>query len=213
MAWIVKYIIPKTFHAQPSADAAFNLLRAEVEGNGAFVLLKGDLGSYHTAIDSEVFRGLAIADEVAPFIVINDRDARSAWSFTLLHECAHLILGQSGMRSDWDESSLERFCDNVAGEFLLPTKDLDELLDLGGVPQPDSLIEQQISEFAKERNRQSDGGPNYYVVRRHRTGQGLIQFTGRMMRSGAFSTSEAARVLGVKPTQVSEMLYSTGASK
>ena len=238
----------EVFHAQRDANSAFNLLRTEVEDSGVFVLLKGDLGSYHTAIDTEVFRGFVIADEVAPFIVINDRDARSAWSFTLLHECVHLILGQSGMRNDWVENNVERFCDDVAGEFLLPTKYL-ELLNLSDTSQSDSLIEQRISEFAgdqnlsrsmvayrayragmvnhgtyrnlnslfrrqwveerarqRDRNRQSDGGPNYYVVRRHRTGQGLIHLAGRMMRSGAFSTSEAARVLGVKPTQVGEMI-------
>ena len=239
------------YHTQPNAGHAFNLLRTRVEDEGAFVLLKGDLGSYHTAIDTEVFRGFVISDEVAPFIVINDRDARPAWSFTLLHECVHLILGQSGMRSDWEESSLERFCDDVAGEFLLPTREF-ELLDLGSASQSDSLIEQRISDFAeernlsrsmvayrahragvidrrtftnlydlfrrqwtqerarqRERNRQNEGGPNYYIVRRHRTGQGLIQLAGRMMRSGAFSTSEAAKVLGVKPTQVGEMIYPT----
>ena len=238
----------ESFHAQRDANAAFNLLRTEVEDSGVFVLLKGDLGSYHTAIDTEVFRGFVIADAVAPFIVINDRDARPAWSFTLLHECVHLILGQSGMRNDWAENNVERFCDDVAGEFLLPTKYL-ELLNLSDTSQSDSLIEQRISEFAgdqnlsrsmvayrayragmvnhgtyhnlnslfrrqwveerarqRDRNRQSDGGPNYYVVRRHRTGQGLIHLAGRMMRSGAFSTSEAARVLGVKPTQVGRLI-------
>ena len=237
------------YHAQPNAGHAFNLLRTRVEDEGAFVLLKGDLGSYHTAIDTEVFRGFVISDEVAPFIVINDRDARPAWSFTLLHECVHLILGQSGMRSDWEESSLERFCDDVAGEFLLPTEELN-LLDLSGTSESDSLVEQRISEFAeernlsrsmvayrayradliarstyrsldslfrgqwmqergrrRERNRDTNRGPDYYVVRRHRVGRSLIQLAGRMMRSGAFSTSEAARVLGVRPTQVGEMIY------
>ena len=239
----------EALYAQRGANAAFNLLRTEIEDNGVFVLLKGDLGSYHTAIDTEVFRGFVIADDVAPFIVINDRDARPAWSFTLLHECVHLILGQSGMGSDWTESSLERFCDDIAGEFLLPADELKRL-EISSASQSDSIVEQRISEFAgelnlsrsmvayrayradmidrhaffslyqifrgqwtqerarqRERNRQNEGGANYYIVRRHRTGQGLIQLAGRMMRSGAFSTSEAARVLGVKPTQVGEMIY------
>ena len=239
----------ESFYAQRDASSAFNLLRTKVEDSGVFVLLKGDMGSYHTAIDTEVFRGFVIADEVAPFIVINDRDARPAWSFTLLHECVHLLLGQSGMRTDWAESSLERFCDDVAGEFLLPADDLD-LLDLTDDWGSDSLIEQRISEFAgkrnlsrsmvtyrayragmidqraftnlydlfqrqwtrerarqRDRNRASPGGPSYYVIRRHRVGQGLIRLAGRMMQSGAFSTSKAARVLDVKPTQVGEMIY------
>ena len=239
-----------TFYTQPNPTATHSICCGQrVEDGGAFVLLKGDLGSYHTAIDTEVFRGFVISDEVAPFIVINDRDARPAWSFTLLHECVHLILGQSGMRSDWEESSLERFCDDVAGEFLLPTEELN-LLDLSGTSESDSLVEQRISEFAeernlsrsmvayrayradliarstyrsldslfrgqwmqergrrRERNRDTNRGPDYYVVRRHRVGRSLIQLAGRMMRSGAFSTSEAARVLGVRPTQVGEMIY------
>ena len=80
------------YYAQPNAEDAFRLLRSRTEDAGVFVLLKGDLGSHHTAIDVEVFRGLAIADDVAPFVVINDNDSRAAWSFTLLHELTHLLL-------------------------------------------------------------------------------------------------------------------------
>ena len=238
----------ESFHAQRDANAAFNLLRTEVEDSGVFVLLKGDMGSYHTAIDFEVYRGFTIVDEVAPFIFINDRDAKPAWSFTLLHEFVHLILGQSGMKDDRVGNNVERFCDAVADEFLLPAIDL-ELLGLRGESQSRSLVKQRISEFADDRNlsrsmvayrayragmidratftnlcdlfqrqwlqerasqrerkRDIGGGPNYYVVRRHRVGQGLIQLAGRMMQSGTFSTSEAARVLGVRPTQVGEMI-------
>ena len=70
------------YYAQPSPEQAFRLLRERAEEAGVFVLLKGDLGSHHTAIDTDTFRGFAIADEIAPFVVINDNDARPAWSFT-----------------------------------------------------------------------------------------------------------------------------------
>ena len=97
-----------------------------------FVLLIGDLGSYHTALGVEVFRGFAISDRVAPFVAINDRDARSARSFTLIHELAHLWLDRPGVsglpfpdapRSP--EDRIEQFCNDVAGEFLLPAEGLD----------------------------------------------------------------------------------------
>ena len=77
------------FRAQASPESAFALLRSRVEAAGVFVLLMGNLGSHHTAIDVEAFRGFALADDVAPFVVLNDQDARSAWSFTLIHELAH----------------------------------------------------------------------------------------------------------------------------
>ena len=104
--------------------AAFEILRARAEAAGVFVLLKGDLGSYHTRIGVDGFRGLAIADDIAPFIVINDNDARAAWSFTLLHEMAHLLLGHTGIGGVDGEGDEERFCDEVAGEFLFPTSEV-----------------------------------------------------------------------------------------
>ena len=45
----------------------------------------------------------------------------------------------------------------------------------------------------------SEGGPSFYVVRRHRVGQRLLRLTCRMLASGALSTTKAARILGVKP--------------
>ncbi len=86
-----------TFRAQGSPEAAFALLRTKVEAAGVFVLLVGNLGSHHTNLDVSAFRGFALADPIAPFIVINDQDAKSAWSFTLLHEMAHLWLGATGV--------------------------------------------------------------------------------------------------------------------
>jgi hypothetical protein len=73
------------FRAQGSPDAAFALLRSKAEAAGVFVVLFGNLGSHHTALEVSAFRGFALADPIAPFVIINDQDARSAWSFTLVH--------------------------------------------------------------------------------------------------------------------------------
>ena len=136
------------YRAQPSPSAAFNLLRENAEESGIFVLLKGDLGNYVTAIDTTVFRGFSIADTVAPFIVINDQDARSAWSFTLLHETVHLLLGQSGISGEYTDSEIERFCDDVAGNILLPTEGL-RALALSESSEFDMALE-QVTAFANE---------------------------------------------------------------
>jgi transcriptional regulator with XRE-family HTH domain len=62
--------------AAKTPDDLFNKLRTAAERAGVFVLLLGDLGSHHSAIDPEVFRGFALADPVAPFVIINDQDAK-----------------------------------------------------------------------------------------------------------------------------------------
>jgi len=110
-----------------SADVFFKRLRTEAERLGVFVLLAGDLGSYRSALTEDVFRGFAVADPVAPFIVINDHDARTARAFTLLHELAHIYIGKSGIsgipesvKDDSDEGKVEQFCNDVAGLILLP---------------------------------------------------------------------------------------------
>lgn len=115
------------YRAQPNASAAFAYLRERAEKSSIFVLLKGDLGNYHTALDTGTFRGFSVADDVAPFVVINDNDARPAWSFTLLHEIVHLLLGQTGISGHYSDNQLERFCNDVAGEFLLPASELSQL--------------------------------------------------------------------------------------
>ncbi len=138
------------FRAEASSSEAFTLLRNRVEAAGIFVLLIGNLGSYHTAIDLETFRGFALADEIAPFVIINDQDARSAWSFTLLHELVHIWLGQTGVSGWKAEISIERFCNDVASEFLLSSSELEQLNISNGTDL--ESIQRQISEFAFDRN-------------------------------------------------------------
>ncbi len=140
----------RDFRTQPSPLEAFALLRRGPEEAGVFVLLIGNLGSHHTAIDTETFRGFALADEVAPIVVINDQDSKAAWSFTLLHELTHLWLGQTGVSGARAERTIERFCSDVAGEFLLPRGELERI-------SLDDAIDIQatgfrIGEFARRRN-------------------------------------------------------------
>lgn len=108
------------YRTKSSYKEAFRYLREKVESRGIFVLLKGNLGSYHSNISVSIFRGFALADDIAPFIVINDQDAESAWSFTLMHEIAHLILGKTGISGLYSDKEIEKLCNSIASELLLP---------------------------------------------------------------------------------------------
>ena len=120
------------FRRQANAEQAFTLLRKKAEQLGVFVLLAGNLGSHHSAIPVEAFRGFAIADDLAPFIVINDGDAKPAWSFTLVHELAHLWLGFTGVSGGAPERDIETFCNDVAGQFFLSSAEL-ATVDIAGL--------------------------------------------------------------------------------
>ena len=178
------------YRRQPNTTAAFNLLRRCVEGKGVFVLLKGDIGNYLTAIDTAAFRGFSVADTVAPFIVINDQDAKAAWSFTLLHEAVHLILGQTGVSGEYKESKVEQFCDDIAGEFLLPA-DVLERLDLDDAYDFED-VSKRVSAFADE-SRVSRTMVAYKAYRASLIDPDLYRRLSAMFRQGWRAERERAR--------------------
>lgn len=220
----------------------FDELREAVEKSGVFVLLQGDLGSHHSALETTAFRGFVLADRLAPFIVINSNDARAAWSFTLLHEMVHLLLGHTGISGADAESDVERFCNDVASEYLLPSAAVGAF-DVAGL-QLDPLIAElarlsrqwkvsrsliayrlyrsekigralyrelartlrrQWNEQRKQR-RVGEARVPYYTVRRHRLGNALLNIVERGLGEGTLPTTKAAVALGVKPTQVGQVL-------
>jgi len=138
------------YRRQRTIELAFNYLRTQAEAAGIFVLLVDNLGSYHTEISVEAFRGFALADDVAPFIAINANDSKGALSFTLVHELAHLWLGLTGVSGRVAERRVERFCNDVASEFLLPVAELADLQINARTRM--EIAREQITAFANARN-------------------------------------------------------------
>ncbi len=238
------------FRKQATVQGAFSYLREKVEASGAFVLLLGNLGSYHTNIPSGIFRGYAIADAVAPFIIVNDRDALVAWAFTTLHELTHIWLGATGVSGGATDTQLEGYCNSVAGEILLPEREMSELRFLRGASLQEVI--RAIAQFASRRKisramvaykllrvnvitrarwreldkyyedewiaaqaqpatkDKNEGGPSYYVVRRHRLGHALLELVKNSLAEGFLTHTKAGQVLGVKARNVDPLIYVAG---
>ncbi|TGX52651.1 ImmA/IrrE family metallo-endopeptidase [Sphingomonas gei] len=230
------------YRAAQTRDAAFAYLRACAERAGVYVLLAGSLGSWQTAIEVSVFRGFAIADRVAPFVVVNDQDAKSAWSFTLLHELAHLCIGATGVSGGtMAAAGIERLCNEVAAAILVDDAEIAGLpianirpainaaanqwrvsrsmvayrLRLAGRitearwrELTDSFRHEWLALRANERaaNREREGGPSYYTIRRHRVGAALLSLVKRGIREGSVTPVRAAKMLGVKPMAVYSLI-------
>lgn len=140
----------KQFRSESRPQSAFAYLRARTEAVGIFVLLIDNLGSWRTTIDVKVFRGFALADDVAPFVAVNANDTSGAWCFTLVHELAHLWIGATGVSGGTAGRTIEKFCNDVASELLLPRIELQSLAVTGATPFYEA--EAKISEFAAQRN-------------------------------------------------------------
>lgn len=107
-------------------DRAFDFWRRKLEERDVLVFV---VSGPHYSVELSQMRGFAIARAELPVIVVNGRDySQGGKAFTLLHELAHIVLGESaisnGSADDLgatsEEQRIERFCDAVAAAALMP---------------------------------------------------------------------------------------------
>ena len=219
----------------PTWIDALRLLVAKAEDAGVLVMASGVVGSNsHRKLDVEEFRGFALSDELAPLVFINGADSKAAQMFTLAHELAHLWLGQSGI-SDPElgqlaEPGVERWCNAVAAEFLMPLvlvrQDyqggvpiadeiqrlariykistlvaLRRLFDAGFIDQP-TLWQTYREELARisRLDRSGSGGGDFYRTLRARTGKRFARAVLSSTLEGQTLFQDAFRMLGVRKT-------------
>lgn len=106
---------------------------------GILVMVNGVVGNNtRRPLNHCEFRGFAIPDPFAPLIFINGADTKAGQIFTLAHELAHIWIGEGGVSNsaadDLPEDiaphqNIERFCNAVAAEVLVPMSQLT-IMDL-----------------------------------------------------------------------------------
>ena len=103
---------------------AFDFWRRKLEEYGVLVFV---VSGAAYSVELEEMRGFAIARETLPVVVVNGRDYSGGGKcFTLLHELAHIALGESAITNGADfgstaeEQKIEHFCDAVAAAALMP---------------------------------------------------------------------------------------------
>jgi Zn-dependent peptidase ImmA (M78 family) len=120
----------------PTWTDALRLFIGQADEAGIMVMCSGVVLNNNTRrLDPEEFRGFALSDSHAPLVFINGADTKAAQMFTLAHELAHIWLGQSAVSdaqvSLVPEHQVERWCNNVAAELLVPLAVLKQEYDRG----------------------------------------------------------------------------------
>ena len=114
-----------------SWESALSHFIEKVEDSGILVMRSGVyLNNNYRHLDVEEFRGFSLSDKLAPLIFINGADTKAAQMFTLAHEVAHIWLGLSGVTdaqlSIVSKNSIERWCNAVAAEVLVPISSIEK---------------------------------------------------------------------------------------
>ncbi|HIU57249.1 MAG TPA: ImmA/IrrE family metallo-endopeptidase [Candidatus Ornithomonoglobus merdipullorum] len=109
-----------------SSDKAFNRLKNAISTKGTIVMMSGIVGSNtHRSLNIDEFRAFSFVDKYAPLIFINSNDSVSGRLFSLLHEFAHICIGENSLFNDRYHSGSKRrksetICNAVAAEILVP---------------------------------------------------------------------------------------------
>ena len=122
--------IPPDFTSRMKTwDEHLRLFVQKVESAGILVLLSGIVGNNtHRRLSVNEFRGFTLADEFAPLIFVNAKDAIAGRIFTLAHELMHLWTGTSGisnpeiMHNGGEVLEIEQLCNQGAAEFLVSSQ-------------------------------------------------------------------------------------------
>lgn len=234
---------------RPESQAS-QFLRAfvrQVEALGLLVMRNGIVRqATKRALDVEEFRGFSIADPIAPVIFINNADSNAAQAFTLAHELAHIWIGLGGI-SDADltlagegDEGVEAFCNEVAGELLLPWARLEVRWRDRVAPTADwiavvakdfhvssVMVARQLwvhdlvsreqffqlyqAEKAKWITQGAEStGGNFYLSAPIRNSRLLTEAVLESVNASETSIRDAARLLGVKPANLPKLGESMG---
>lgn len=116
---------------QASYEDALRFLREQIEAAGILIFINGIVGnSTRRKLDPDEFQGFVFVDDIAPLVFVNGADFKVAQMFTIAHELAHVWTGQSALftlaATQPADVGVEKYCNRVAAEFLVPGEKLDE---------------------------------------------------------------------------------------
>lgn len=116
-------------------EEAMNQLVERIEDAGIITVFNGVVeNNVYRKIPVDECRGFVLVDEFAPFMFINNTDAKAAQMFTIVHELAHIWTGYSAgfdfRKLQPADDPIEVLCDKIAAEFLVPKEAFDNFWEV-----------------------------------------------------------------------------------
>jgi len=213
----------------PSWERTLDFITYKIEEIGIIVTFNGVVeNNTKRKIDVDECRGFVLVDQLAPFLFINSADTKAAQMFTIIHELAHIWLGESA-GFDLNQmipanDPLELQCDKIAAEFLVPTDLLlrvfkteqrieflsrifkvspivigRRLLDSGLMTREDFFtFYNQYIEFVNKRKESRGSGGNFYATAKKRISLRFANYINNAVKENKLLYRDAYKLTSLK---------------
>jgi len=220
---------PDWASAFPTFEDTLNFITKKIEEVGIMVNFNGVVeNNTHRVIPVDECRGFVLVNKMAPFMFVNAADAKAAQLFTIVHELAHIWLGES---AGFDNENLlpandpiEKLCDKVAAEFLVPAvnfkhlwanaADINKLarffkvspiviarraLDLGKINKTEffEFYHRYMDGVRLKKESQGSGG-DFYATARKRVGVSFAAYVNQAVKQNKMLYRDAYKITGLR---------------
>lgn len=209
-------------------EAALGLLTEKLEEQRIIPVFNSVVGiNNHRKIPLEECRGLVLVNEYVPFLFVNSADSDAAKMFTIAHELAHIWIGQSAgfdfRNLQPADDPIEKFCDSVAAELLVPADSLRtvwndrrdmkavakqfkvsqiviarRLLDLAIITRDEFFRFYNEYTSREFRSRQGQAGGDFYHTAFKRLSRKYLKYIDMAIRSNKLLIRDAYNLTGIR---------------
>jgi len=210
-------------------EDTLNHITEKIEEAGIIVNFNGVVeNNTHRPIPVEDCRGFVLVNPVVPFMFVNAADAKAAQLFTIVHELAHVWLGESaGFNNEQllpANDPVEKLCDLIAAEFLVPAKSFIALwdkqnditalsryfkvsqlviarraLDLGVFSKSEFFkFYNEFMERSRIKKEEQGAGGNFYATAKKRISVSFASYVNKAVKQDKILYRDAYKITGLK---------------
>ena len=201
----------------------------KIEAIGVFINFNGIVeNNTHRPIPVDECRGFVLVNRYAPFMFVNAADAKAAQLFTIIHELAHIWLGESAGFDNQNlmpaDDPIEKLCDGIAAEFLVPASSLIDIwqdkpsidyarryfkvspivigrraMDLGLITNGEFFtFYNGYMDSFKQKKGNQSGGGDFYATARKRVSVSFASYVNQAVNQNKLLYRDAYKITGLK---------------
>ncbi|HTN21184.1 MAG TPA: ImmA/IrrE family metallo-endopeptidase [Pelobium sp.] len=210
-------------------EDTLSFITKKVEAIGVVINFNGIVeNNTHRPIPVDECRGFVLVSDTAPFMFVNAADAKAAQLFTIVHELAHVWLGESAGFNNQNllpaNDPMEKLCDQIAAEFLVPQDsflniwnekaDIQKLaryfkvspiviarraLDLHKMNRNDFFqFYHHYMEGIRLKKEAQSGGGDFYATARKRISVSFASYVNQAVKQNKLLYRDAYKITGLK---------------